>query len=185
MSLFKTDKEKTSWKYVVAIMILIAASLFLGNPVLQIMKDNNVQASFFLSSMVLIGLAIFYRNSELIFVKTKLYLFFSFAAVILLLLVRLGIEERSHLIEYGIITLLVYKAVEARFPDQKEIGKLKYLAALIFAIGLSVIDEILQHFFPNRVFDLQDLLFNTLAVLFTLGVIFVTEYMWLRQAEKK
>jgi len=176
MSFFKNEKEKSTWKYVIVIMAFIAASLFLGNPVLQILKNNEIQTSFFLTAMVLTGLAIYYRDSHLKIVKTDLYLFFSLIAVLLLFFVRLGIEERTHMIEYGVLTLLVLKAVEARFPNESEIAYKKFLAAAIFSLGLSVIDEILQHFVPNRVFDSQDLLFNSIAILFTLLIIFLMEY---------
>lgn len=85
------------------------------------------------------------------------------AATYLLVVVRMALpEERTHLIEYGVVALLAHEALTERASQ----GRWAPRPAL-FAVGIAgmigVVDELIQLALPSRVFDPVDMGFNLLA----------------------
>ncbi|MEM9190223.1 MAG: VanZ family protein, partial [Myxococcota bacterium] len=70
--------------------------------------------------------------------------------------------ERTHLIEYGLVAVLVYEALMERTLQGRRVPTPALLAVLI-TTTLGALDECIQAVLPNRFFDPRDLLFNTLA----------------------
>ena len=66
--------------------------------------------------------------------------------VYLMVLLRMALAERSHLIEYGVVASFIYEAL-----------------AVLATGAVGVLDEGIQVFLPSRVFDPVDMLFNALA----------------------
>lgn len=92
-------------------------------------------------------------------------------AVYVLLFTRVtSLEERTHLLEYSVITLLVHQALTER---ARAGGLTNWLAARAFCIVLVLgcADEGLQLVMPARVFDPGDMLFNALAAVLALTAI--------------
>ncbi|NNF02816.1 MAG: VanZ family protein, partial [Rhodothermales bacterium] len=79
-----------------------------------------------------------------------------------MLLFRMTFPERSHLIEFGVVAMLIYEALSER----RRSGRGVRFPALI-AIGattlIGVVDEVIQLFIPSRVFDPVDIAFNCFA----------------------
>ncbi len=71
-------------------------------------------------------------------------------------------EERTHLIEYGVVAAIIYQALLERVRNG---GRVPAAAALTVAVTalLGTIDEIIQWMLPSRVFDYRDIFFNALA----------------------
>ena len=91
------------------------------------------------------------------------------AACYLLVFVRMTVQtERSHLIEYGVVALLVYEAFKERAKNNR-LSFSPALLAIITTSGLGIFDECLQWFVPGRFFDLDDILFNEIAALGAVG----------------
>ena len=67
-------------------------------------------------------------------------------------------EERIHLVEYGLIGLMLGWALAgtSRWPEWWPLGM-----ALVWMVGLG--DELIQAVLPNRVYDVRDILLNGLA----------------------
>ena len=97
-------------------------------------------------------------------------------AVYLLLFARMALpEERTHLIEYSVVALLIFEALKER---QKNGRPLPFPAPLIAIATTSIfgtIDELIQLFLPNRVFDYRDILFNCIASLVAIGGVWMIE----------
>ena len=94
-------------------------------------------------------------------------------AVYLLAFARLGTpEERTHLIEYGIVAVLVYCA---RTERNRQTGRIPVPAVVALGITavLGTVDEVIQGIIPSRVFDVRDIGFNVLAAILALGTMFV------------
>jgi VanZ family protein len=84
-------------------------------------------------------------------------------AVYALVFVRMELpEERTHILEYGLVALFVFEALRER---SRNLGKPRAVGvmAVVIAASFGAIDEALQAALPNRVFDLRDIAFNTLA----------------------
>ena len=86
--------------------------------------------------------------------------------------------ERSHLVEYAIVATLVHEALEERAAQG---GSVPLPAVLAFSVGAAIgaLDEGIQLLVPDRVFDLVDIAFNTIAA--TLAVVGGVVLRWLRR----
>ncbi len=71
-------------------------------------------------------------------------------------------EERIHVIMYGVVALLIYAALLERSAYG---GRITTISIVVIAVttALGAMDELLQLVLPNRVFDVHDILYNTLA----------------------
>lgn len=74
--------------------------------------------------------------------------------------------ERFHLITYGILALLVFSA--GRFILE---GMKLYAASGGITAATGALDEIIQHFLPNRVFDWKDIVINAVGGVVMLAII--------------
>lgn len=91
-------------------------------------------------------------------------------AVYLLIFVRMGIpEERTHLIEYGVVALLVHEALRER--GTRRAGPL----AVVIAGAFGWVDELIQAVVPSRVYDAEDVVFNFLAAIIAVGARLLVE----------
>lgn len=101
------------------------------------------------------------------------------AAAYLLVLARMGIpEERTHLIEYGIVGALVHEALNERLLQGRRVV-LPALLAMFLTSVFGALDECLQGLIPGRVFDPRDMVFNALA-----GVMAVTSCAFIGAARR-
>ena len=84
-------------------------------------------------------------------------------AAYFMVFVRIAIlEERSHLIEYSVVAVLMHAALAERASQGRRVPVPPVLAFLAASL-VGVVDEGIQAFLPNRVFDPQDIVFNVLA----------------------
>ena len=87
----------------------------------------------------------------------------SVTSTYLLLFVRMTYPaDRTHLIEYGALGVLILEALVERVKCGRH-APMPHLLAILAATSLGVIDECIQAFLPNRVFDPRDILFNAFA----------------------
>lgn len=86
------------------------------------------------------------------------------AAVYILLFLRMNgsVAERTHLMEYGVVAILIHEAFTERASQGRRVP-VPALLAMAAAALLGALDEGIQAILPNRVFDPVDLLFNFLA----------------------
>lgn len=72
---------------------------------------------------------------------------------------RANPEEALHLVEYGVLSLLLLRALSHRLRDRGA-----YLAALLLGALLGTCDELIQWVTPRRLFDFRDIAINVVAV---------------------
>ena len=84
-------------------------------------------------------------------------------------------DERTHLIEYGVVALLIHAALSERADGGGRVPAPALLAVLGTAL-VGVLDEIIQGVLPGRVFDPWDILFNCLAGL--VAVVAIVALRW-------
>ena len=178
MTLFASPKEKALWFSALVVAITIFSTLFVGQPFERLLRDQNTQAILFLSGMLLVGVVIMMHGLRKKSNKIQITIMVGLAAVYVMFFFRLGAPERSHLIEYSVLSIFVYSALIERVGH----GNQKLLQALVafsisFAIG--VIDEFIQLFIPSRVFDTQDIFFNGMVSAMAIGSTMVLT--WIRK----
>ncbi len=66
--------------------------------------------------------------------------------------------ERLHLFEYGLLAYLSYRALMFDFSRMKA-----YELAFLMSSLFGLVDEVIQHALPNRVFEWRDVVTNVIA----------------------
>ena len=181
MSWFRTKRERKLWSYVVLVIIAIFSTLALGGPLSYIARNDNVSAAFFLFCMFIIAVLILFYGLRDNHSKQEFIVWIGLLAVYSMLFLRLTIPERSHLIEYSILAIFVHRAISERLEhiNNFKIG----IYALLVTSLIGILDELLQIIMPNRVFDVEDIVFNSSAALFAITSINVLK--WVRKKVAK
>ncbi|HMP77214.1 MAG TPA: VanZ family protein [Kiritimatiellia bacterium] len=73
-------------------------------------------------------------------------------------------EEAMHLLQYGVLSLLLHRAYSRRYADRGV-----YACAALLGAFLGIFDEVIQWAVPRRFFDFRDMVINVLAVLLIQG----------------
>lgn len=101
--------------------------------------------------------------TEYLIVKQKGFQSFIWLVVLVSLYI-LGLNkielaiERMHFIEYGLLSILMFRALRHNLKD-----KSIYLWSGIIVFCLGFLDEGIQYILPNRVYDSRDVIVNGLA----------------------
>ncbi len=182
MSFFTSSKEKQLWLYALVVLLTIVSTLFIGHPLLASLASQDVQAVFFLLGMLLVGATILVHGLKIRPSKTELVIWLGLAAVYLLFFLRLGLPERSHLIEYSVLAIFIHKALTER-TKQQPLPLKPAIFAFLITVLVGVVDESIQLLLPNRVFDPIDIQFNSLVIFMAIGSSFLLE--WVRKKMRK
>ncbi|MEQ6165796.1 VanZ family protein [Ekhidna sp. MALMAid0563] len=178
MTRFKSSREKRMWLGAGVAAVTIFITLFIGNPLAGQLRNQNIQAVFFVLGMVLVGIAILIHGIRTKPNRVEWILMIGSVALVVMLYVRLGIPERSHMIEYGVLSIFVYSALQERATTTNP--KLKpALQAILLAFFIGVMDESIQLLLPYRVFDFQDILFNGMVVV--MAIVGSSTLSWVRR----
>lgn len=166
MPTFTSRREKRLWFWALALVAAIYSTLGLAGTLVDVLRDRNLlDASFGFGLLVVVAVIIgsgIRRNPG----KREFWVAAGVVAVYGFVILRMGIgpEERTHLIEYGVVAVLVYQALLERHGNGRDVWRPALLAiALTTLVG--VVDELIQAALPSRVFDIRDIGFNVLAAL--------------------
>lgn len=164
MSLFTSDRERRLWIWTLVIIVAIYSTLGLQGRLVAILQDLNLLVGVYISLLVLMVLAIIGSAIKRRIGRYEVWVTLGIAAVYGMLVVRLFLNpvERTHLFEYGLVGVLIYKALEERNRN----GRRAITTAIIAIIATSLLgwlDEGIQAILPNRVYDIRDVGFNALA----------------------
>lgn len=182
MPLFTTAREKRLWLWALAVFAAIFSTLFLGGPLTTLWGNQNIQGAIFFLGMLLVGAAVLVYGLRKKPNRVEVAIWLGIIAVYTMFLLRLGLAERSHLIEYSVLAILVHLALMERMRWE---DKALIPALLAFGITflLGVVDESIQILLPDRVFDPVDILFNGLAALMAIGSGLILQ--WIRKKIQK
>ena len=167
-----TEREWRSWCYACIWSLLILMTVPIAR-VIQAYISEHWGRDFFLYSVIFIMVLLLITSLLLTTGKrtattmNRAWLV-SIAAVFIAYTIQLrsNPEEAVHFVQYGILSILVYRALTHRITDYGI-----YFIALLLTTTVGIIDETLQWLTPNRVWGLKDILHNTLAAaLALLGV---------------
>ena len=181
MPFFSSRRERRLWLWTLAVVAAIYATLGLTGTLAEALRENGLlnAAVFFLLGMFLVGATIVTQGIKIRPGGTELAVALGVAAAYLMVFTRMAIlEERTHLIEFGVLGVFIHEALTERASQGRRVPIPPVLAVLATA-ALGVIDEGIQWLLPNRVFDPQDILFNLLAG--TMSVAAVVSLAWARR----
>ena len=170
------DRSHKPLMWIVAVLILAYAPV--GRPI-QIFLRDQLSSALGSAGMTIFVFAIFLGAGIYFIYISRLWRLPLLNIVItaVILLIGLGYsfslplpEERIHLVQFGLLGLLACSSYK-----RKTTGFLSWVwRPFLFIFLVGVADEVLQWFLPDRVFDLRDILFNTLGgiwgILLYLGI---------------
>ena len=191
MSLFSSSRERRLWIWTLIVVGVLYSTLGVTPMVAASPLFKNLNAALFLLGMMLVGATIISRGLQIQLTGLNLSIALGVVATYVLVFVRFTTtEERSHLIEYGVIAAFIHEALEERAKQGKRVPFPSFLAVVVTAL-IGVLDELIQHFIPNRVFDPVDILFNTMAAALAVAAIAAlgwaqkrTDYSWPTQSNQ-
>ena len=142
-------------------MVAIYSTIGITPILAGVLSGRGLLEAAFVLGMLLVGAAIVTQGLKTRPRGAEIVVGLGLAAAYLMVFVRMGIPERTHLIEYGVLAVFIYEALTER-ASQSPVPMPALLAVLATALS-GTLDEGIQAFLPNRVFDPQDILFNVLA----------------------
>ena len=161
MPLFSSNRERRLWGWTLAVVVAIYSTLGLAATLAGKLPEGLFGQMFFYG-FLMIGVAILTQGLKVRPGGAEIGVALGVAAVYLMVFARLGIPERTHLFEYGVVAFLIYEALTERASHGRRVPVPALLAILATAL-VGSLDECIQWFLPSRVFDLVDIGFNVLA----------------------
>jgi glycopeptide antibiotics resistance protein len=183
MSLFTSNREKRLWIFVILLVTAIYSTLGLALRMAEFLRNQDLQAVFFLMGMLFVGMTIVTQGLKVRPGGAEIAIAVGIVAVYFMAFTRITLlEERSHLIEYSVVAVFIYEALIERKSNGERVPYPAILAIILTSL-IGFLDECIQLLMPSRVFDLQDILFNTLAAVF--AVIAIQVLAWTRKRIRK
>lgn len=161
---FASDRERRLWTWTLTVVVAIYSTLGLARALADALGDSTlIGAGLFLVCCFLVLATVVTQGLSVRPGGAEIAVALGVAAAYILVFVRMAIPtERSHLIEYGVVAVLVHEALRERASQGRRVPAPGLLAVL--AAGLvGVLDECIQLLLPSRVFDPLDMLFNVLG----------------------
>ncbi|MDX1438425.1 MAG: VanZ family protein [Rubricoccaceae bacterium] len=147
-----------------AVVAAIYATLGLSSLLAGASYDEGLSAAAFLGLMLLIGVTILTQGLKVRPAGREIGVGIGIAVVYFFMFFRMTMPERSHLIEYSVVAVLIYEALTERAGQGRNVPFPALLAILATSL-IGALDEGVQLFLPSRVFDPLDIVFNSLAAL--------------------
>lgn len=161
--LFASRREQHLWGWALAVVAAIFSTLGWVPTLARFLRDHGLLEGLFVLGLILIGAAILAQGLTWRPRGIEIGVALGIVATYLLVFARMAIpEERTHLIEYGVVAVFVNEALTERASQGRHVPVPALLAVLATAV-VGLLDECIQAFLPNRVFDYRDIVFNGLA----------------------
>lgn len=185
---FTSKRERFLWILSLVVVIGIYSTLGVASSLARMLQDRGWLSDLFWIGIFAVLLTIITQGFKVRPGSIELFAGIGIIGVFVLLFARLfAPEERSHMIEYCVVALLVYEALLERC---KKI-EIKYPALLAFAIAtpIGLVDELIQLFIPSRMFDPVDIAFNTgsaaIAIVGSVSIAWITSRGFSRSLAEK
>lgn len=164
MAFFSSDRERRLWLWTLVILVAIYSTLGIAPALAGVLREHGLLETSFALGMALVGATIVTQGAKVRPGGAEVAVAMGVTAVYLLLFVRMEAtpEERTHLIEYGVVGVFIYEALTERAGQGRRVP-LPPLLAVMSTAALGLLDECIQAVLPSRVFDPLDILFNVLA----------------------
>ena len=183
MILFTSAREKGLWIGALIVVFGIFSTLGLANSIAIELREYGLDLWLFLTGCFLVTITVITQGLGYRPGKIELFYILGVFATYFMVILRMGMTtERSHLIEYGVLAVLILSAIKERNKSGKIIGR-PWLIALLATTLIGTVDELLQLLIPQRVFDYYDIIFNAFAA--SLAIVASEGLTWIKKRFRK
>lgn len=177
---FTSGRERKLWAFTAAVVVAIFATLGLARTLSDELRNRGLLDNTFFFAFVVLVVAVVIRALKLRRGGPEIFVILATVIVYLMMFLRIASpEERTHLLEYGVVALLIHEALIERASNGAHVPRPAILAIVSTSV-IGAVDECIQLVIPSRVFDPIDLGFNTLAATVAVGATLVLSHV--RQA---
>jgi len=176
---FTSARERRLWSWALAVWVAIYATIPLAGSMVRLWGSEVILGVVFGAALLavivaVVGIALQRRPSAV-----EVWVAVGVIAVYVALFVRMGVTplERTHLFEYGLLGVLIDRALAERRTGGVRVPAPPVIAVIVTAL-LGWGDEGLQALLPDRVYDLRDIGINALAGL--VAVVAFRSLFWAR-----
>ena len=165
------NRRLKSWAYVFGFVTLIYSTLYIVRPVCEYLKQATPFAllvNILGSILLMVVLAVFWSKARIKKFLSWLLLCFIIAAYTYGLAMMQYAEEKIHFVEYGFLAYLLLNAVHLYLR-----GPVAYIYAFLLGSALGWVDEGIQHILPNRYYQTEDVILNSVSVALGLLLVYV------------
>ena len=149
-------------------MACIFSTLFLGHPLRQWWDHQDGHALAFLLAMALIGGCVLLGGIKLVDRWELWAVRLGLSGVMVMFFLRLSLTERSHIIEYSVLTYCVYQAMTLRYDQKWTLVQIGFSTFLLCTL-IGLLDEGLQSLLPQRMGSWEDVIFDVGTIFFTVS----------------
>ena len=148
MTLFSSRRERRLWLWVLAVMVAIYATLGLAQTLAETLRERgllDISIGLFLLCMFLVGVTILTQALKVRPGGAEVAVVIGVATAYLLVFTRITVPtERSHLIEYGVVGILIYEALTERARATAAACRYRPCSPCWSTAVLGVLDECIQ-----------------------------------------
>ncbi len=158
-----STREKRLWAAVGLIVFIIYFTLGLVVETLQSFQASGWGKPVFWAGCVIALVSVVTKGGSVVPNRNEILIAIGIAILYSVVLSNIEhSEERIHVIMYGVVALLIYAALLERSGNSRRFSKAS-IVVIVITTAIGAIDEMLQWGMPNRVFDVYDILYDTLA----------------------
>ena len=170
LRIFTTIRERRLWYLVAVVQIGIFTTLELAGQLVSSLRERGLLEISMVAALVLTGIGIVMISVRRQSIMYQIGLTAGVIAAFWMVWVRIKTPyERTHLFEYGLVSVLIYQALLERMEQGGGNSRPGVWAVLITS-GLGLMDELIQIMIPSRGFDIRDVGFNLLAGAMGVGI---------------
>ncbi len=175
---FTSTRERALWAVALCITLLIYSTLGLARVLSDLLAVTGIGDAMFSVGFFLVLAMILTQGLRVRPLGIEIGIGIGLLATCSLLFARMATAaERSHLIEYSLLAIVIFEALRERKRNRPELWS-PALLAILLAIAVGLADEGFQLVVPDRVADPNDILFNVLA---TVGAVSASAVLgWIR-----
>ncbi|MDH3712042.1 MAG: VanZ family protein [Cyclobacteriaceae bacterium] len=163
MSFFTSDRERRLWIWLLVALVAIYSTLVLARTLADMLGDYGFGVGLFMLGCLMVLAAVLTQGLSRRPAVAEVGIAIGIAAAYLFVFVRMSIvTERSHIIEYGVVAIIIFEILQERVKQGRRISVPALLAILLTTL-VGAIDECIQLFIPSRIFDPIDIFFNFIA----------------------
>ena len=161
--LFTSRRERQLWAALFAVLVAIYSTLGVARSVVDVLRAHGLVSWCTTAALLAMASIIGARWLRGERGGREIGVMLGVGFAYFMVLARLDRpEERTHLMEYGVVAALIHMALLERQTQ----GRWTWHPALVAVVGtalLGFVDECIQWKLPGRYFDLRDVGFNALA----------------------